>query len=83
MQSRQIYRLSGIYQVISNDWILGYNEGAEKTEYLYNYRLDTLMEHNLAGKPGYEGQQLQLEKIIKANIQTYNNAMIDRKLPVH
>ncbi len=75
-----VNRLNYIHQVITNQFVLGYNEPLEKVQYLYHYAADPLLKHNLADDPAYETEKEHLQHIIKANIQQYNNSLLKRSL---
>ena len=65
-----------LLQIITDDWVLGYNEQQEKSVYLYAYKTDSACKKNLIHQEQYKVHQLQLEKLVKANIQQYNNALL-------
>lgn len=75
-----VNRLNGIYQIITNEWILGYNDQTEITQYFYQYKKDAGMKNNLVSQNKYAKQRIALERIIKANIQQYNNSLMNRNL---
>lgn len=78
-----VNRVSGIYQVIADEWVLGYNGQTEKSQYLYQYKKDAELKNNLVSQIRYARQRIALERIIKANIQQYNNALLNRNLIVN
>lgn len=69
-----------IFQVITKDFVLGYDASSEKTEYLYHYPVDSLLKNNLLDNARYRDTANALERIVKANIQCYNQALIRRSL---
>jgi phosphoglycerol transferase MdoB-like AlkP superfamily enzyme len=70
----------GIPQIIDKDFVLGYDVSREKSKYLYRYHSDSLMKNNLLDDQQFAGVSKQLETLIKANIQAYNQALIRRSL---
>jgi phosphoglycerol transferase MdoB-like AlkP superfamily enzyme len=75
-----VNRLNSIHQVITDQFVLGYNEPLEKVQYFYHYTADPLMKHDLADDPAYEMEKERLQKIVRANIQQYNNSLLKRSL---
>ena len=75
-----VNRMNSIHQVITDRFVLGYNEPLEKVQYLYYYIGDPGLKRNLADDPEYRTEKEKLEKIIRANIQQYNNSLLKRSL---
>lgn len=75
-----VNRMNAVHQVITDQFVLGYNEPLEKLQYLYHYATDPLLKHNLANDPAHETEKERLQHIIKANIQQYNNSLLKRSL---
>ena len=75
-----VNRLNYIHQVITDKFVLGYNESLEKVQYFYHYAADSLLKHDLADDPVYEMEKERLLKIVQANIQQYNNSLLKRSL---
>nr|NQU92630.1 LTA synthase family protein [Bacteroidota bacterium] len=71
-----VNHLNGIYQLISDQYILEF-DGA-KSIGLYNFDTDILLEYNLIDAD--RELAVELEKLIKAYIQQYNNRMVENKL---
>jgi phosphoglycerol transferase MdoB-like AlkP superfamily enzyme len=69
-----------IYQVITTDFVLGYDASGEKKQYLYRYNTDSLLKNNLLDSARYLDTGNGLERLLKANIQRYNQALIRRSL---
>lgn len=67
--------LGGVYQIISKDYSLQYNEN--RTLAINNYSKDSLMQINLKGKETIVKDSL--ERKIKAIIQEYNYDMLNNK----
>jgi phosphoglycerol transferase MdoB-like AlkP superfamily enzyme len=67
-------------QIITREFILGYDASGEKTQYLYHYPSDSLLKENLIHNIQYEEHRKNLEYLLKANIQRYNQALISRSL---
>lgn len=42
-----VNRMNAVHQVITDQFVLGYNEPLEKLQYLYHYATDSLLKHNL------------------------------------
>jgi hypothetical protein len=75
-----INRLGDPYQIISDRYILGYDPSQEKTRYFYRYSEDSALKHNLVADSSSAGQRRRLERLIKANIQAYGQALTRRSL---
>ncbi len=67
-------------QIITKDFILGYDASREKTQYLYHYQSDSLLKENLLYNIQFRGYRRNLESLLRANIQRYNQALINRSL---
>ncbi len=72
--------MNSIHQIITDRFVLGYNEPLEKVQYLYCYPEDPGLKRNLADDPEYSGEKEALQNIIRANIQQYNNSLLRRSL---
>lgn len=70
--------LNNIYQLEQNDYFLLFD--GNQTIGLYNYKTDSLLDNNLAGKDSKI--QKPLEDKLKAIIQTYTNDMINNQLSI-
>lgn len=73
-----INEFENIYQIIDDEFVLTYNERLEKPVSLYNHKNDRKLSINLL-KENPE-QVAFMEKYLKANIQMYNNSLIENKL---
>ena len=69
---------NSVYQIIKGNYVLQLLE--EKTIGLFNYVKDPLLNNNLIGK--MPEQQAEMEKLLKAFIQQYNQRMIHNELVV-
>ena len=69
--------LNGIYQYIKGDYMLQFD--GQKTKAVYRFRTDTLLEHNLVGRVA---EQAELEREVKAIIQSYMTRMTTNSLVV-
>jgi len=67
---------SGSYQIIQQDYALQFD--GEQATALYNFKGAPLLQYNLINKK--IGKAEEMEKILKAYIQQYNNRMIENKL---
>lgn len=67
---------NGIYQYIKGSYVLQFD--GQKTKALYNFHKDILLKNNLLNK-GIAEQQ-QMEKELKAIIQSYMQRMVENKL---
>ena len=47
---------------------------------LFNVKVDRLLQHNLIGK--LPKQEATMDSMLKANIQQYNNRMLDNKFVI-
>lgn len=68
--------IDGVFQMTEGDYFLQYAN--EKVTGLYNYKKDYLLKRNLVGQ--LPDVQNDMEKMIKAVIQQYNDGMLDNKL---
>ena len=75
-----INRIGQINQIIMSDFVLGYDISNEKSKYLYQYVRDNRLKQNLIADPLYSDTLQKMEYLLKANIQSYNNALIRRSL---
>jgi len=69
--------LNGIYQYIKGDMLLQF-DGAQ-TKALYNFKTDPLLKTNIKD---HSPQQPQMEKEVKAIIQSYMQRMTENQLIV-
>lgn len=67
---------NGAHQLIQGEWMLQFMN--ENTIGLYNVVEDRLMKNNLVGK--HPVLQAEMEQLVKALIQQYNNRLIDNEL---
>lgn len=75
-----VNKFSGVFQIITDEWILGYDEKAEQTKYLYNYKTDVSMKKNVVDDNSFAQRKKVLENLLKANLQKFNNSLLDRNL---
>jgi len=68
--------LNGIYQIISDNYALEY-DGINALS-MYDLQNDLMMKNNLINS--FPQKQEELERLLKAYIQQFNNRMIDNKL---
>ncbi|MCK4663924.1 MAG: sulfatase-like hydrolase/transferase [Bacteroidales bacterium] len=68
--------LSGIYQLIKDDYVLSFD--GNNSIGLYNYKTDSLLKNNLINK-NTEAKK-DMEELIKGIIQSYNDRLINNKL---
>jgi len=69
--------LNGIYQYVKGDYLLQFD--GKETKAVYNFRKDLLLKENLKGKVP---QQAQMEREVKAIIQSYMTRMTGNQLVV-
>jgi hypothetical protein len=67
-------------QIITQEYVLGYDPASGTSRYLFDYRRDSLLRVNLIGDSGFQDTRQRLETRLKANIQAYHQALIARKL---
>ncbi len=60
---------ANLYQAIDSTYILGYNTINERSEYLYNFKVDDSLKNNLINTINIKTQQENLTKKVKAFIQ--------------
>jgi phosphoglycerol transferase MdoB-like AlkP superfamily enzyme len=68
--------LNGIYQIIDKEFVLQFD--GDKSIALYNFRDDKLLENNLINSHPEKAEELEI--ILKAYIQQYNNRLIQNRL---
>ena len=68
------------YQIIASDYIYGYDPERGKGSFLYKYTADSLLQNNLLNDPGSAAIRRKLERLVKANIQAYRQALTRRSL---
>lgn len=68
--------LNGIYQYVKGDYLLQFD--GERTKALYRFRTDLLLKDNIAGRGIPE--QRQMERELKAIIQSYMTRMTENRL---
>lgn len=73
-----INEYENIYQIIDDTYVLTYNERLEKNLSLFNHEEDRNLTVNLIKKEPEVAEKM--EKYLKANIQMYNNSLIENKL---
>jgi phosphoglycerol transferase MdoB-like AlkP superfamily enzyme len=75
-----VNKIGPVYQIITNNHILGYDPGEDRTRYLYRYSEDSALKRNLADSASEAGERRRLERLIRANIQCYGEALTRRSL---
>ncbi len=75
-----INRLYENYQLITNEYILGFDPVQDKSSYLYRYTTDSTLRDNLLADTGSSAVRHRLERLIRANIQAYSQALTRRSL---
>ncbi|HVS96958.1 MAG TPA: sulfatase-like hydrolase/transferase [Puia sp.] len=75
-----INRVGAVYQVIADNYVLGYNEETGKSSYLYRYVSDGALKHDLLADPSCDRVRKRLETWVKADIQAYRQALSRRSL---
>lgn len=73
-----VYYLDNIYHLIKDDYYLAFD--GQKTIGLYNFKTDELLKNNLLSKD--KKRVLEMEKFIKAYIQSFNKRMISDQLTI-
>jgi phosphoglycerol transferase MdoB-like AlkP superfamily enzyme len=73
-----INEYENVFQIIDNTYVLTYNEKLEKSTSLFNHEEDKYLTKNLIKE--HPEIANKMEKYVKANIQMYNNSLIDNKL---
>ena len=69
--------LNGVYQYVKGDYLLQYDGNSTKA--VYQFKTDLLLQHNLKGKVK---EQAQMERELKAIIQSYMTRMTTNQLVV-
>lgn len=73
-----IHYNSGIYQLVKDDWMLQFD--GEHIKALYNFKNDWMLQHDILNK--YPEVQRQMERLVKAVIQSYMTRMNKDQLVV-
>jgi phosphoglycerol transferase MdoB-like AlkP superfamily enzyme len=71
-----VYYLDNIYHLIQDDYYLAFD--GQKAIGLYNFKTDELLKNNLLKKDKVKAAEM--EKFIKAYVQSFNERMIEDKL---
>lgn len=66
-----------LYQAVDSSYVVGYNVANNQTEYLYNYKTDKNLKHNLYNDPAFTGIKKSLSDKLKifyqkATMQYFN-----------
>jgi phosphoglycerol transferase MdoB-like AlkP superfamily enzyme len=75
-----VNRLAGNYEIITDRFILGYNQSQERSCYFYQYAKDSALKHDLLNDRAYAADRNRLERLIRANIQAYSQSLNRRSL---
>lgn len=75
-----INRLGETYQLITDEYILGFDIAQDKSSYLYHYAIDSACKNDLLKRGDGEPARKRLEKLVRANIQSYRAALTRRSL---
>lgn len=75
-----VQRMGDIYQVLDDEFVLGFNPSDNRVVYFYNYLQDSMLKTNLVNNPEMAAQKAALELQLKARIQRYNGALLHNKL---
>jgi len=68
------------YQLITGKYLLGYDPRYNKTRYLFKYEGENLLGGDLKENSSYLVLRVCLERLAKANLQCYNQALFRRSL---
>ena len=69
-----------IYQIIEKDFALGFDASRNESISLYHIANDPLCQSNLIDHPAYVNEKSKLERLLKANLQCYSQALLRRSL---
>ncbi|HEY4335854.1 MAG TPA: LTA synthase family protein [Puia sp.] len=75
-----INRLGETYQIIDKDYILGFDVQRDRSSYLYHYPADSACRNNLLRTGDGGAPRKRLEMLLRANIQSYRQALTRRSL---
>jgi phosphoglycerol transferase MdoB-like AlkP superfamily enzyme len=67
-----------IYQIFYQDYLLGYDLTRDRTDYLYNYRIDPILSRNLKDSASQANTKNRMESLVKANIQLFQQDLLKR-----
>jgi phosphoglycerol transferase MdoB-like AlkP superfamily enzyme len=68
------------YQVITSEYVYGFDPVRGKGSYLYRYTTDSACRNDLLAEAAADPVRKRLERLIKANIQGYRQALTRRNL---
>ncbi|HXB05640.1 MAG TPA: sulfatase-like hydrolase/transferase [Puia sp.] len=75
-----VNKVGATYQIISSEYLLGYDPVEDKSRFLYHYAVDSALTKNVLDEGGELSVRRRLEKLIRANIQSYGEALTRRSL---
>ena len=75
-----INRIGETYQIIDREYILGFDVQRDKSSYLYHYPTDSACRKDLLETGDGGPARKRLEKLLRANIQSYRAALTRRSL---
>lgn len=75
-----INKAGPVYQIITDNYILGYDAVGDKSRFLYHYTIDTALERNMLDVEAAGNIRRRLERLLRANIQCYGEALTRRNL---
>jgi phosphoglycerol transferase MdoB-like AlkP superfamily enzyme len=77
-------RFNGLYQLIGQNYILGYNDILDKTQYWYSYKEDSMLNNNRVEEAPFKDSIAynQMKQYMKAVIQQHHYGLINNKLIV-
>ncbi|MEO6916007.1 MAG: sulfatase-like hydrolase/transferase [Chitinophagaceae bacterium] len=75
-----VQRMGDIYQILDDEFALGFNQPGNEVVYLYNYVKDPGLKINLSHDEKMDGIKTHLETELKARMQRYNHAFLNNRL---
>jgi len=75
-----ISRAGDVYLIITGDLVLGYDLQKDKSRFLYRHSGDVIEKKDLLEDSASADARTRMERILKANIQSYNEALTRRSL---
>ncbi|HMH24345.1 MAG TPA: LTA synthase family protein [Puia sp.] len=75
-----VIRNGDLYLIITKDFVLGYDLLREKSRFLYRHSGDDVEMNDLLEEDAQWGARTRLERLLKANIQCYDQALTRRSL---
>jgi phosphoglycerol transferase MdoB-like AlkP superfamily enzyme len=77
-----VNKIFGNYQLIRGDYLLGYSDRNEESQYFYNFILDPQLQRNLLDDQSIVDEKTRSEQKLKGVIQRFNTSLTKHQLMV-